>query len=292
MADPTIFFCVGATKAGTTWLYDYLLDHPECHLRGVKELHYFDTLGKGPDNFYRRSRRKRAERLQQRLKGVPFWRDKDRRRKLADLQEWFTLETPIDGPHDGYLAYLNNGRKKQHVVGDITPCYSTLNRDTFAVMRDLGRDVRFVYLLRDPVDRAWSQARMNATRRGQTTDTEVTAAEMLDLFLDGTNQEFWKRSDYARTLTELTAVIPPERLHVTFYETLFNEASLRKLTDFLGLSYRPADFDTVSHAGRPEKMDDTQRGRAIAALRQQYAYCETFFDGLLPDRWRTHMTEA
>ena len=55
--DPTILFCVGATKAGTSWLYTYLLDHPECHVRSVKELHYFDV--KGPID-----RQRRIDRLQ------------------------------------------------------------------------------------------------------------------------------------------------------------------------------------------------------------------------------------
>ena len=39
--QPTLLFCVGATKAGTSWLFDYLKHHPECHLRSVKELQYF-----------------------------------------------------------------------------------------------------------------------------------------------------------------------------------------------------------------------------------------------------------
>ncbi|MDB5657806.1 MAG: hypothetical protein JWS10_421 [Cypionkella sp.] len=31
--QPTLLFCVGATKAGTSWLYDHLFAHPECHFR-------------------------------------------------------------------------------------------------------------------------------------------------------------------------------------------------------------------------------------------------------------------
>ena len=42
--EPTLLFCVGAAKSGTTWLYRYLHDHPECHLRSIKELHFFDTI--------------------------------------------------------------------------------------------------------------------------------------------------------------------------------------------------------------------------------------------------------
>ena len=36
------FLCIGAQKAGTTWLYDNLKDHPEVWLAPVKEIFYFD----------------------------------------------------------------------------------------------------------------------------------------------------------------------------------------------------------------------------------------------------------
>ena len=39
-----VFLCVGAAKAGTTWLHTQLKAHPDCHFRAIKELHYFDAL--------------------------------------------------------------------------------------------------------------------------------------------------------------------------------------------------------------------------------------------------------
>jgi len=42
-----IFFCVGAAKAGTSWLHRQVSDHPECHFRAINELHYFDAIEAG-----------------------------------------------------------------------------------------------------------------------------------------------------------------------------------------------------------------------------------------------------
>ena len=39
-----MLYCVGATKAGTSWLYRALHDHPGCAVRAVKEMHYWDTF--------------------------------------------------------------------------------------------------------------------------------------------------------------------------------------------------------------------------------------------------------
>src|SRR5689334_16087334 len=40
------FLCIGAQKAGTSWLYQQLEPHPDFWMPPVKELHYFDLLHK------------------------------------------------------------------------------------------------------------------------------------------------------------------------------------------------------------------------------------------------------
>jgi len=40
------FLCVGAQKAGTSWLYHQLDFHPDFWMPPIKELHYFDTLSR------------------------------------------------------------------------------------------------------------------------------------------------------------------------------------------------------------------------------------------------------
>jgi hypothetical protein len=45
--EPTFLICTGAIKAGTSWLYRYLLRHPDCHLRAIKELHFLNSAEDG-----------------------------------------------------------------------------------------------------------------------------------------------------------------------------------------------------------------------------------------------------
>jgi hypothetical protein len=40
------FLCVGAQKAGTSWLYRELEPHPDFWMPPVKELHYLDLVGR------------------------------------------------------------------------------------------------------------------------------------------------------------------------------------------------------------------------------------------------------
>ena len=67
------FLCIGAQKAGTTWLYDNLKKHPDLGLPDVKELHYFDSRERILNhNLLRRLLRPHS---------VPFWLKKS-------LDEW------------------------------------------------------------------------------------------------------------------------------------------------------------------------------------------------------------
>ena len=41
------FLCIGAQKAGTTWLFINLQMHPEIWLQPVKEVHYLNCMYRG-----------------------------------------------------------------------------------------------------------------------------------------------------------------------------------------------------------------------------------------------------
>ena len=42
MYNGPTFICIGAQKAGTTWLYENLSRHPDVVMPPMKEIHYFD----------------------------------------------------------------------------------------------------------------------------------------------------------------------------------------------------------------------------------------------------------
>ncbi|RME99376.1 MAG: hypothetical protein D6773_13045, partial [Alphaproteobacteria bacterium] len=61
------FLCVGAQKAGTTWLARMLANHPEIFFTPVKEIHYFDHLAGITQHLSKRKRRSRRRKHYQRL---------------------------------------------------------------------------------------------------------------------------------------------------------------------------------------------------------------------------------
>ena len=136
------FLCIGAHKAGTTWLYQQLDSHPDFWMPPVKELHYFDQL----------SRVQRAGRLRR--------RDQRDFRFLERLNS-LSAEPGIDLEKYGRLFEP----KASLLSGDISPNYSTLSDEVIRQVIGYFPNLRVIFLARDPVERVWSHLSMEVHYR-------------------------------------------------------------------------------------------------------------------------------
>lgn len=285
MAQATLLYGIGAAKAGTTWLYRYLARHPEVRLPAVKELHYFDTCETG--KFERQVQRMTRERRRRkaRLPTGDARLDKRLQREVWAYTGW--LNVIRGGRNDaGYLGFLNHDAGAARLVGDITPAYATLSEGSFRHMAGLAPATRFVFLMRDPLDRLWSNIRMAATRKGG--DFAADAGALLDKVLGGGDRTMADRCDYAGTLRRLGGAVDPATVFTGFYETLFQPGTLSRLCGFLGISERPADSEARVLVGNDLTMTEAQRARAMAWLAPQYDAVARAM-GPLPARWTDNM---
>lgn len=288
---------LGAVKAGTTWLYDALAQHPDCHLREVKEVNYFLLLGQGADHWARAHKARDTEAMRARLSREGNAKTRARLAARIETREALMAlpQEGADPAHQAYLAFLTEGRKRARVVADISPQYATLDRKAFAQMVALGPEVRLVYLLRDPVDRAWSDTRMWVSRRAQRFGQDGGVARMYEVFdtlLDGGRTDISVNGDYARTLEELEAVVPPAQLHLSFYEELFGDRELERLAQFLGIRRIKADARKRVHAGEPMPLDEGRRARAATVFAPQYRAVARRMERPLPRRWQENFARA
>ena len=83
--------------------------------------------------------------------------------------------------------------------GDISPDYAMLPSDAFRRMEAAVPDARFLFVIRDPVDRFWSWIKMRATRLDRDLGT-VTRNRIGALVADG---YAGTRVDYGATITAL-----------------------------------------------------------------------------------------
>ncbi len=287
MAAQTLLFCIGAAKSGTSWLFDYLSRHRECHFTAVKELHYFDVLENEKNLWHRRRMVERLETAK--LRQIVAGEDASnvyRERLISDLQTWLSLFDGRKANDSGYLTFLGEGSNGARVIGDFTPSYALLKEKTLRRMAALGERVRFVFVMREPVERLWSNIRMSVGR-----DNPAGLEKTLQAFLNGEERGLALRSNYRRTLTRLLAAVPRTSLHLEFYERLFSPQAIEQLCSFLGIAPQPAQFDRLVHAGAPAALNPAMRARLQTALKPQYNFVDKLLGGL-PAEWTDKMVNA
>lgn len=169
------FLCIGAQKAGTSWLNEQLKTHPEVWMPPIKELHFFDYLY---------------------TEDTKSWGQWHLENHSAKLIRWHINH--IDPPNLPYVRYLSELATQDtfserwyraafdwvaaagKVLGDVTPEYSTIGADGIAYVKRLLPDARVIYIIRDPVSRAMSQLRMNVSRAGHQMDDQRWEAAVND----------------------------------------------------------------------------------------------------------------
>lgn len=284
---PVILMCVGATKAGTTWLHDQLSAHPDCYLRTIKEYHYFSTIE--PAHWDKKITETEGEIAQ--LEGAGELAAPQVRR-LNDLRSFLPLLLPrrVDAPAFGdYLRAAPAGTK---LVGDFTPAYSILQGKFLQPIKAMGGALKVVYLMRDPLARLWSHIRMSASRTAPNT-FDAACADMLQNVIagdeDGGIRGMLRRGDYATNLPKLQRIFG-DSLLVMFTEDLFTKAGFDRLLAFVGLGPLAADMSKRVHEGRDLPMPAALRSAALRFLRPQYDYIAQSFPAM-PEAWRAALDE-
>ncbi|AJE48161.1 sulfotransferase [Celeribacter indicus] len=292
---PAIMICVGATKAGTSSLYRYLHDHPECHMRSVKEIHYFDTVDfddyTHQFDVYARLRADLVGRQNIARNNGNLWKLANLERQIMDVDEIVRILELGEAGVPDYLFYLLDGIGEKKLAGDITPGYALLSETRLREMAAMAPDVRFVFLMRDPVDRLWSHVRMQATRqRREGEEVAVKARRILNRVVNrDLETHIPPRGDYAAIIEKLNRAVPDEKLMIGFTEELLTGEGLSRLCAFLGISPgRRVEAEPRAHEGIRLTLSDRQRREAAAFLAPQYAYVEKTF-GRLPERWQANM---
>lgn len=286
---PVILMCVGATKAGTTWLHDQLSAHPDCFLRTIKEYHYFSTTA--PAHWDKKIQETSAEIDQLSSRGQGGL-SADQQRRLADLQSWLPIVQRRAVEPAVFAQYLRAGAGAAKLVGDFTPAYSIMSGKGLKPMLDMGA-VKILYLMRDPLARLWSHVRMVAQRAAPDATGEdqfaATCAEVLQKTLQGGQEGIVRRGDYASNLPKLQRIFGP-RLMVMFTEDMLTKAGFDRLLAFLGLGPMQADLTRRVHEGRALAMPAALRAGALRFLRPQYDFiADRFAD--VPQAWQAAMAE-
>jgi hypothetical protein len=206
------FFLIGAPKAGTSALHAALARHPQLFMSPVKEPKYFLCDGPPP------------------REGGPG--------DSHSYREWIWRRGDYERLFDAAPATA--------LRGESTPFYLA-DADAQERIRRVVPDAKLVAILRDPVDRAYSNWAHLWADGLETVEDFVTACEREPRRIEQGWAPFWRYLStglYGRQLAHLYSMFPKDNVHLIRYKWLVDEPqeTLNAVCRFLGVQE-----DVVSH---------------------------------------------
>lgn len=165
--------CIGAQKAGTSWLFENLASRPDVWVPPFKEMHFFDHKF-----------------LEECRKWAPWHVRKGLRialeRHLAEnptpdpefLRYIERLKTPPMFNGTWYKLAFSPARDNQKSL-DVTPEYSCIPETGVQFFRRFLPEAKILYIIRHPLSRLVSQLRMNVSRKKRRPETQKQWLELL-----------------------------------------------------------------------------------------------------------------
>ena len=278
-----LLVCVGAQKAGTTWLYKQLHSHPDIFFSNMKEIHYFTAINNNSSLLATRQVNKidALIRKDKRL-FIRYLRDKA---SGFDSDDYIgSLLSPVN---DNW--YLNLFKDK-HVkyAADFTPDYSLLGVNGYRHIKRLANNVKVIFIMRDPVDRAKSAMKMFCRNRNIMV-SNITEKKQIRLASSNFIIAF---SNYVNTVNNLDAAFSSEDVLYFFYEDIIHHKQdcLNKIYKFLDIQKINIPKNKLEKAYNvTDKYSFTAEVDEFLTEKLKDVYCgiERRF-GNLPVEWKLH----
>lgn len=190
MATPD-FLCIGAQKAGTTWLNDMFKGHPQLWTPLVKELQFFSELFM-PNTFN--------------------WTYSHRKSHALNAVNYVLKKNPVDWKKiklAGHIAKKNvsiewyerifDYAPTGSIKGEMTPEYSLLKETAVKFIASKYPSLKIIFVMREPLSRALSGIRMRLLQQGFDKRSDQ---DKIDEFVisASTNWDVIQRGNYKRII--------------------------------------------------------------------------------------------
>lgn len=275
------FLCIGAQKAGTTWLHENLSQHPGIWLPPVKELHVLDHA---PPTLLKRLLSKSSH------------------HRLAREHFRHVLASGEHDPAVRSLAWhIAYGRRDYAwydrlftfagdlVAGEICPGYARIEESVVARIAARYPRLKIVYLLRDPVDRAWSSVAMHFRKSG---DATVTRLDKQDILARLRKPKTFAHCTYRRNIEAWSQHFPENQVYFGFFDRMSEnpQGYFSEIVNFLGLpdGFSPRNAARPVNAGKGEQIATDIECDIAELLLPEAEYLHQRFDNAYTARWLAH----
>ena len=204
---------------------------------------------------------------------------------LPEEKELHYFDWNFHRPLAGYALDFQDAGER--LAGEITPGYAILPDDRIDFIARVMPDVRVIYLMRDPVERAWSQVVMNVVEIGGEDPAAIDDASWLRRLGDARVR---RRGDHAAVLDAWSRRVPRDRIMVGWFEEIVEAPTelLARIHDFLGVERRRPVGSGVVRPGAGVPMPPGVRAGLVEMLHPELAALADRYEGRCRDwfeRW-------
>jgi len=270
----TFILGVGCQKGGTTWLFRQLKRTPKVDMGFCKEYHIFDGLYCKDITNIKEQREKQHAQLDHNSTLTP---------EELQLSQLISFYKDTNN-YFNYFDHLVQSTPKTEIVGDITPSYSGLPKEAFVHIKEQlqsrGFKIKVVFLMRDPIERIWSQVRMGRRRRLKENSNcifNISEEESVSKLYLSSNCQL--RTRYENIIDNLESVFAPEEIFYGIFEEFFTEESMLSLQNFFEFSLKnPKIEKKVNTTKRSETLSLETEKNIAQFYKKTYKVCDEKFN--------------
>lgn len=278
------FICIGAQKAGTSWLHYNLIRHPQTLMPPTKEVNFFVTV---PGEKIALINKWLNPRM-----WLGNWRSVKKSNNNAQVLPWFInyftwykQSVFASKTIDDYIQLFPKQQGK--ITGDISPSYADLSEQQIKELSIALPNVKLIYLIRNPIERAWSQFKMDNPK---ILDIHKLNTEMIERVKISTSACY--HSQYSHMLQKWEKYFPGQ-VNVWFYDQLCEDPFelLTEICTYLGIQSPDETFREKAKEeifkGPDFNIPDELHTHFIQTLRDEVKYLHARFNNQYTSNWLT-----
>ncbi len=254
----TFILGVGAQKAGTTWLYEYIQNSPNANFGQLKEYHFWNSILSAKQG--------KTTKKNKKLLSKP----------ISELSSCELLRMTMLINKSYYELYFNSIINSGFsITGDITPQYARIISKGLHTIKgrleNYGFSVKVIYLIRDPIERLWSNIRMEKNLYSSI-GKEVSDSEAMKLHY---KRDRWRfDSEYDKVIINLRDSFKEENIYIGVYEEMFTKDKVKELSDFVGIEYNFSMLEKkINSSRKSEELDLDVIKEVRKFYNETYEFC-------------------
>ncbi len=260
-----LFLNAGAMKAGTTWLYSILKNHPELYFTFEKEIHFWSDYTLGSNALSYQNRMNKAKQV------ISSLNVGENIRGFKRVVDWYGTYLEKDLSLKWYTDLFKNNRGGKYNC-DFSNLTCHMNEKGWDLVRHVAKTVKVIYIIRDPLARLWSHVKFHHQFIGKEIEFASWSEERFSEFIQ--KPFIWENCQYADKIAMMRKCLPADSFKLFYFEDLVSNpvVYLRKLEDFLdigNMDYGSMELDKPINVSKKIPMPDAYKVAATRLLQPE-----------------------